>query len=268
MTVNVKEKMEIAIAPKRRQSGLELLRILAMVLIVCHHYALHNLIQPESVTVTLRFITAFGGWGKFGVNIFILITSYFLCVEKFKLKKFIKLIFQISFFSFMLTLCFYLYHNPYAIGRRQVIRSLYIDGYWFAFVYLFLYALFPFINLVINNINEKMHVFILSVGFIFLAVLHTYGFTLSFVYSQLMWFIYVYMTAAYIKKYPKNVFSKKYRWLIPAIMLTAAQVAAQLLFGLDTFSLTDPILMINAVFWFLAFKNLTFLLFFRRKSAV
>jgi len=252
---------EVVAVPKRRESGLELLRILAMVMIVCHHYAVHNLVQAESGTVTLRFITAFGGFGKLGVNIFILISGYFLCTEKFKLKKLIKLIFQISLFSFVLTLCFYLYHNPYAIGMRQVIRSLYIDRYWFAFVYLFLFALFPFINLVIFDINEKMHGFVLCVGFIFLAVLQRIGLSLDDVYSNLIWFIYVYMVGAYIRKYPKNVFLKKYRWMTLSIILTATQIIVHLLFGLNTlnvFSMTDPITMINSVLWLLAFKNFHF----------
>ena len=67
-----------------RQSNFELLRIVAMVMIVFHHFAVHGGFNFDSTTLSIpRFWFNFiimGG--KTGVNIFVLISGYFLIQSK------------------------------------------------------------------------------------------------------------------------------------------------------------------------------------------
>ena len=62
-----------------RQSGFELLRILAMVIIVAHHFARYSGFEkPEGVTFGLLWTQFLYLGGKLGVNVFVLISGYFL----------------------------------------------------------------------------------------------------------------------------------------------------------------------------------------------
>lgn len=63
-----------------RKSNLELLRIFAMLLIVAHHFAVHTNFQfPSSFTTINRaWIQFIVIGGKIGVNIFVLISGYFM----------------------------------------------------------------------------------------------------------------------------------------------------------------------------------------------
>ncbi|MFR6252125.1 MAG: acyltransferase family protein [Parasutterella excrementihominis] len=77
-----------------RQSNLELSRILAMYLIVMHHFSVHGGVPIWSGSAPLSFnfyldqLLSTGG--KIGVNLFVLITGYFLAK---KFSKFSSLIY-------------------------------------------------------------------------------------------------------------------------------------------------------------------------------
>ena len=86
---------------RRRDSNLELFRIITMMLIVAHHYVVNsgltsliyeNLSKPNSI-----FLLLFGAWGKTGINCFVLITGYFMCQSNITCRKFIKLGLEIEF---------------------------------------------------------------------------------------------------------------------------------------------------------------------------
>lgn len=83
---------------KRRVSKFELLRIIAMYLIVLHHAVFHGILTVSPVeqlryplTVTLSIILEMGG--KIGVFIFVLITGYFMINSKISIGKILKWLF-------------------------------------------------------------------------------------------------------------------------------------------------------------------------------
>ncbi len=76
-----------------RNSSLELLRIIAMILIVVHHYAVHSgfIYEYQPFTASKLIMQTLSIFGKVGVNIFILISTYFLCSQtECKYKKWLK----------------------------------------------------------------------------------------------------------------------------------------------------------------------------------
>lgn len=90
----------------RKNSNLELYRIVCMFLIVCHHYVVNsglidylkeNPHAPNSV-----FLYIFGMWGKTAINCFVMITGYFMCKQKTTTAKFIKLVSQIIFYNIII----------------------------------------------------------------------------------------------------------------------------------------------------------------------
>ena len=81
-----------------RESNIELLRIVSMVLIIMHHFSVHGTFPftPE-LTFNKVFLQVFGLGGKAGVVAFVMITGYFMVSSSFKLHKFGKLVGQIRF---------------------------------------------------------------------------------------------------------------------------------------------------------------------------
>ena len=81
---NTENFVDKNIPSKQRDSNLELFRIIAMFLIVAHHYVVNSgLTLPEGPLATdplswrSIFLLLFGAWGKTGINCFMMITGYF-----------------------------------------------------------------------------------------------------------------------------------------------------------------------------------------------
>ena len=88
----------------KRQSNFELLRIVAMLMIVFHHFAYHGAFNYDSTSISISYfwysLIIMGG--KIGVNIFILISAYFLILSSgINFKKIFKIIGQVLFYSIL-----------------------------------------------------------------------------------------------------------------------------------------------------------------------
>ena len=74
----------IGITTETRQSNIELLRIIAMMFIILYHIAFHgnwddgSIFWPDEITFNVLFLQSILPFGKIGVNIFVLISGYFL----------------------------------------------------------------------------------------------------------------------------------------------------------------------------------------------
>lgn len=87
---------------KKRQSNIELLRIISMILILAHHFSVHGgfNILKTSFTINRLWIQFLQFGGKIGVNIFVIISGYFLITSKgIKISKVLKLWLQLFFYS-------------------------------------------------------------------------------------------------------------------------------------------------------------------------
>ena len=97
---------------KKRDSNLELFRILMMLQIVSHHYVVNSGVISEMCEDVMSFrniyYSLFGMWGKIGINCFVLITGYYMCTSKITLYKFLKLFLEIVFYNVVITTVFML----------------------------------------------------------------------------------------------------------------------------------------------------------------
>lgn len=85
---------------QERKLNFEALRILSMLLIVVFHYSDWGKVMYIEGNTVNRLIGDFINiGGRLGVNLFVLITGYFLVNSKFKVKKLIKLIFEVWCYS-------------------------------------------------------------------------------------------------------------------------------------------------------------------------
>ena len=125
---------------KQRQSNIELLRIVAMLLIVIVHFASYGAFTFPTSAITFNRIwfQLFRSTGKIGANIFVLISGYFLIETKnIKVKKALKMWLQIFTYSFLLYVIFAAFGDA-PLNFKTVIKRLFPITYgewWFASAY-------------------------------------------------------------------------------------------------------------------------------------
>jgi surface polysaccharide O-acyltransferase-like enzyme len=193
-----------------RNSNLELLRILAIVMIIAHHYSVHGQWEIGNELSLNRVIVQFLSLGgKLGVNCFVLITGYFMVNSKFNVKKLLKIIGQVFFYSVIIMIFFKLF-KIYNIGIRETAESFFpiiFSKYWFATTYVELYILSPFLNKFINYCTNKEYKQLLIILTVILSVIPTFTNSLPGI-DNLAWFVFLYLIASYIRKYPHDLFSR------------------------------------------------------------
>lgn len=257
---------------KTRQSNFELLRIITMSMIVFHHFALHSGFNfpIDSITVNKIWIQIILIGGKLGVNLFILVSGYFLISSsKFKISKVLKLWIQVFFYSILIYGIFVICGwEKFSI--KNFIRNILpitFEQWWFASTYFVLYLLSPFINVFLNQLDRQTYQKMLMIMTICWCFIPTVT-NSTFQSNNLIWFVYLYSIAGYIKLYKDNTEfpSKKCLALtLSLIVLTFSSVIVFDLLGRKVEFIGKystyfygmqklPILLIS-IFLFLGFKN-------------
>lgn len=146
---------------KKRNSAIELLRIISMLLIIFHHFSVHGLyrgfINHQASMGTHLVSALLSSGGKIGVDIFMIISGYFMVRSSFKRKKFNQLLLQMFFYSLLFFgINLFTYWVP--IGPKMILTSILpftYTGYWFINAYLLIYLFSPFVNRLLNSLNKQ-----------------------------------------------------------------------------------------------------------------
>ncbi len=208
-----------AVARSTRNTNIELLRVISMIMIVTLHYMnqggiLDTLTFGDSNYAITWLVESFC---YVSVNCYILISGYFLCESTFRLRKVIDIVLEVVFYSVGIYLLFC------AIGVESFSVVSLITGYlfpiihgeyWFATVYVVLYLFSPFLNKWLAALDKKEHQkLILLMCLVFSVIPSVFFFAgenlgVAGGYS-LIWFVFIYIVAAYIRKYGlkiKNIY--------------------------------------------------------------
>lgn len=269
--------MPTALKPKHRSSNLELFRIITMILIVAHHYVVNSdlfaaLLESNRHSVTNIFLVAFGAWGKMGINCFVLITGYFMCKSKITGKKYFKLLFEVMFYKIVIWTIFV------AAGLESISLTSLLNTFLpttsvasgFTDCFLIFYLLIPFVNILIENLDRKKHLYLTAtLVFAYTIMGAIPWFTVSFNYIS--WFFVLYLIAAFIRKYPTLCFDNTKLWgllTLASVLISLASVVVIYMYGnkIKIISADDPyyllsdshrpMALITAVSAFMFFKNL------------
>ena len=193
----------------KRESNFELLRVICMLMIITGHtFSWGGVLNASNPNIASMIYVVYAII-LVEVNCFILLTGYFQSKSKFKIKKFINLLFLTYFYKVLITtLC-------YSLGWISLSKSEFLwqispfdfSNYWFIKIYLVLYCLSPFLNKFIRSIDRKTFRNLLIVLFIFCSLLVTLTnqqiFTNSSGYS-LVQFVFMYLVGAYLREYIIN----------------------------------------------------------------
>lgn len=229
-------------AKKERNSSIEALRIIAMLLIVLSHASVHGGFDDITASLTLNgLLLQWITLGGVGVNIFILISGYFLCEMKFKFTSVSRLLAQGWFYSLVLFLvCRFGFGYHYSLSELLVVflPTLFYE-YWFLTAYLIILLLSPFINAMLSVLSQKQHLQLIFTTFIMWIVIRTLttsevlGTTVPFAFT-------IYTIGAYFRKYPQNWFSKPSHRIFLTVSSFALLFLASL--ALSILSLKFPVL--------------------------
>ena len=138
---------------KTKDSNLELLRIISMLLIIAHHLAVHTPFIFENIHIKyVVYFLSLGG--KIGVNSFVLLTGYLLVDKKLKIKNLFKIWIDVFFYSMTILGFFYFYDKSYIYKIKFFIFPITYYLYWFITIYFVMYIILYVLNIQLYNIDR------------------------------------------------------------------------------------------------------------------
>ncbi len=203
--------METDRTKNQRNSSLELFRIISMMVIVAHHYVVNSqltwgftaddVLSPEGL-----FAIIFGWGGKTGINCFVLITGYFMCTSKISVKKFLKMFMEIIFYklTFYIIFCIAGYEVRSVQTMLKRVLPIYDIGTGFIGSFLFVYLCIPYLNIVIQNLNQRLHLRLVLLCIGVFSILPSF-FGVGVPCNYVIWFMILYLCASYIRLYPHKL---------------------------------------------------------------
>lgn len=243
-----------------------------MYLIVLHHYVVNSgLVDtmqlhgdfPQNVVYAIA-----GGWGKIGINCFVLITGYFMCKSSISAIKFIRLLAEVLFYNIIIFLIFVI-SGYESFSVAQVVKRVfpfYDISYGFTSCYLLFYLLIPYLNILIKNLSQKQYIGLLGLVVFIYTLIPTMP-KMSVTFNYVTWFCIIYLIGAFIRMYEEEItFLTHNIGMKCAICFTVAicSIVVGVLFSTDQnvrywYFVTDSnklLAVLPAVFAFLWFKSL------------
>ena len=215
---------------KERDSRFELLRIIAMLMIIFHHI-MQKTFEPSFITPeVLKSLDAWQTFGARGVYwmgmvgnyCFMMISGWFLCKSKFTMKKWLTLYAEVFFYSVVIGLIMFLTGKSGKIEFAKCFLALSCSGNWYIWAYLTFFVTVPFLNKLIENLSKKEHLAI-AVFFVLIGnVLPCLWFTKWPMLTGSLFPFYVsYFAASYVRIYGIDFFNNKSRNLVLLILSLA-----------------------------------------------
>lgn len=201
-----------------RDSNVELLRSIMMCMIIAHHYAGHGgLWANEAVKLSVNgyIASCFMVGGKLGVDIFILITGYYMWKQTFNIKRVVKTEVAVLFYSIMFYMiaCFgWKIESINFLSMRNAIFSTLVNNgnqSWFIYEYLALICIAPFINKLIDVLTRKQYRNMIRFLLLFECLQWTVLQKNSLYDGQIATFITLYLIGAYLSKYSVEICAAK-----------------------------------------------------------
>ena len=205
---------------KNRQANFELLRIVAMYMVVVLHYLTKGgaeISLAEDVGTVNLLVWLVNGLCIVTVNLYVLLSGYFLLEAKWKFTRVIELWLQVMFYSVGVPLvCFALGIGEVAnwglYDWMNVIFPVQMEHYWFVTAYMVLYLLIPVLSAGVKHITQKQHQWVIAGLLLYFSIPKTilpvliptdrYGYDFG-------WFICLFMIASYIRLYGISFFNNK-----------------------------------------------------------
>ena len=259
-----------------RNYGIDLLRIICMVMIVIHHVLLHGGILREVEWFCPQYKEAwFLEAGVFcAVNAYGIISGYVGYGRTHRISRFISMYLQLIFYTLLTTAIFAFISS--GLVTREVVRNAFLpfgyEVYWYCTAYFCLFFFMPFLDRMMESLDRAGARRFLLIAFILFSVMQTV-YHKQFAYTNegysFLWLALMYVAGAYIRKYDvgRNGGTVRYFsvYLLSVIFVWIAKMGTEHFRYLKTHEYTESVRLVNhtspfiivcAVFLVLAFKDL------------
>ena len=203
----------------KRLANIEFLRILAMLMVVMLHYLGKGELLPQ-VSLNMN-LTGYVAWileslSIVAVNVYVLISGYFLVESEFKPGKILKIVLQVLFYTVLLTILAFSFGlvGKEELGFYNLIVQLFpfqLEQYWFMTSYLVLYILSPVLAMGVKALSQKNLKIVTIIFILFLCVEKSF-LPVQIVFDKrgydALWFICLFLVAAYIRLYGIRILEK------------------------------------------------------------
>lgn len=210
---------------KDRESNIELLRIVCMLMIVFGHMMSHGGIFENGLINKLNLFVggAIRPGGKIALCCFIVISAWYNTNGNFKAAKFMKIWLQVLFFNILMMLLFSVFSGdqiePVSVGNwLGCFFPIFGNSHGFAASYLLFLLLLPLAQVVSGVLSKKN----LQAITILLTLIQTFGRFLPKLIgfergvqfpNEMNTFFVIYFIAVYLKKYPLSIITDTWKMI-------------------------------------------------------
>lgn len=256
--------------PPVRDSNMELLRIMAMVLVMVVHANFRALPVPgpsalaaNPTSALLQFLVE--GLSVIAVDVFVLLSGWYGIRPK--MHRFAELLFQILFFTIIGVGVSEMLQPGSAVGSVDFWKRFFMLGdgqYWFVKTYMGLYILSPVLNAYVEKASQRQFAWLLVAFFAFQSIF-------GWLWEATTWFkagysltsfMGLYLLARYIRLYPLRCWQWS-RWVDLAIYLAVALTLTVVMFVIKRggglggifYYYNCPLVIVGAVHFVLMFSK-------------
>lgn len=206
----------------KRNSNLELLRIVAMLMIVAHHFGVYAVgLGNSGNTLTDYYNSVFLSFGKVGVTLFMMISAYFLCGRKVEKNRIISTWIKTLVYSVTIGV-FVKVFMPSLVptGSTFLFNFLPVSTqmYWFVTAYIFVLIVSPLLNMVIEKLDKKQLRHLLLFFAIVWGVIYIFT-DVQALFSGFLELMFIYLLTAYLKHYYKLKSKRYYIYAVLFLLL-------------------------------------------------
>ena len=211
-----------------------------MVLIVVHHYAYHGFpaeilaLSPDRWAVDILILG-----GGIGVNLFVLISGYFMACSSISGKKILRLWLQTFFFCMLFYLLFRMFPQDGVMVHEGSLALLshcmpILTGeYWFISTYVLLMLVSPFLNRLLHELPRMQVRWIVAILVVFVSVWRCFPYTPCIdAAGNFALFCMLYLISGYIRLYAKIPAGRAGRFILCAMLLLSACALATAISGM------------------------------------
>lgn len=255
---------------KTRDSNMELLRLVAMLLVMMVHASYRALPQPTPDSIATNPVSMFlqiavESFAVVGVNVFVMLSGWYGI--RLRWSRLVELLFQVVFFVLLCLGVFYALTGTLPPSPYLSVLMLHENDYWFVKTYLALYLLSPVLNAFVQNATQRqMAITVLS--------LFAFQWIYGWVFEATTWlragyslpsFVCLYLLARYLNVYRPSFTKWRPRtdlcvYLAVCAMVTVAYFVLKRHFNLGgvLWFYNSPTTVVAAMFLLLFFSKLKF----------
>lgn len=225
---------------KKRENGIECLRIVSMLFIVCYHFLYWGGVLDNAALFSGTYFYSWtvNAFVHVMVNVFVLITGYYMVASKVKARSILRFALEVWLVSVTVyaVLCVTGQIGFSIKDALFAVIPILSRDYWFATNYMGLLILIPALNLYITKTTKKQMTWTLIVlAGLFSVVPSVVFFSDGLKFGNahgIVWFVVLYFTGGYLRLHKDNISPKTglLVWLVCSLLLAGYK------FGMDALS--------------------------------